>query len=100
MLRNERSTMEQTAPKPPTRPIRFIKDTAATSDFFGSHSRIARALAGVIRDQTDLKVIGLLGDWGSGKSTVVNLAELELGVDPSGIETHFFRYDAWLHQSD
>ena len=54
--------------------LNFIRDVPATKDAFGSHSRIAKALATAIHTQKDLKVVGLLGPWGSGKSTVVKLA--------------------------
>lgn len=85
--------------------IKFIRDSAAEADFFGrpdrvgSHDRVAKAVASVISTNDDLKVIGLLGPWGSGKSTVVRLIQRELKADET-LETHVFCYDAWLHQSD
>lgn len=42
-------------------------------------------------------MIGLLGGWGSGKSTVVR--QIEKKFD-GGEHIHFFTYDAWLHQND
>lgn len=82
--------------------LNFIRDVAADTDFFGSHERVAEAIANVISDNEDLKVIGLLGRWGSGKSTVVKHVQKRLDkLDGSdGIKTHVFCYDAWLHQSD
>ncbi len=77
----------------------FIRDEAAGKDFFGSHDRVAMSLASVIRDNPDLRVIGLLGPWGSGKSTVVKLVQSELEKDKEN-KTYCFSYDAWLHQSD
>lgn len=77
----------------------FIRDEAASEDFFGSHNRVATAIASVIRANADLKVIGLLGPWGSGKSTVVKLVQSQLQKD-GDTTTCCFSYDAWLHQSD
>ncbi len=79
--------------------ITFIQDVAATDDFFGSHGRLAATIAGVIMHQHAMKVIGLLGPWGSGKSTVI--AQMQRHLGPAGdVRTHVFTYDAWLHQSD
>ncbi len=79
--------------------ITFIEDAAADEDFFGSHGRLAKAIASVIVKQATVKVIGLLGPWGSGKSTVI--AQMGRHLDPDDeIRTHIFTYDAWLHQSD
>lgn len=83
----------------PTQMLRFIKDEAASEDSFKSHTRLATAIARIIQTQNDLKVIGLLGAWGSGKSTVIKLVEgqLEQAQDK---KTYCFCYDAWLHQND
>jgi energy-coupling factor transporter ATP-binding protein EcfA2 len=78
---------------------RFIPDVASDKDSFGPHGRVASAIAQVIRDNRNLKVIGLLGPWGSGKSTVVNLVKEALSEDTK-VETCFFTYDAWVHQND
>jgi hypothetical protein len=43
----------------------FIKDEAIAQDEFRSHTRIATAIATVIRTRADLKVVGLLGPWGA-----------------------------------
>lgn len=82
--------------------LSFIRDVAAEVDFFGSHERVAHAIAAVIAGNTDLKVIGLLGRWGSGKSTVVRHVQKQLNAidQQAGGRTHVFCYDAWLHQSD
>ncbi|WP_445143375.1 P-loop NTPase fold protein [Dyella sp. Tek66A03] len=78
---------------------KFIHDAAASDDFFGSHRRLATAMAKVIRTNEDVKIIGLLGTWGSGKSTVVKMFCDELEAQDSGGDL-VFTYDAWLHQSD
>lgn len=79
--------------------LQFIKDAAAETDSFGTHDRVAKAVASVIQTHDDLKVIGLVGRWGSGKSTVVHLIQKWLDKDTDK-KTHFFIYDAWRHQSD
>jgi hypothetical protein len=61
-----------------------------------SHSKIACSLAEFIcHDATKGKLIGLEGDWGSGKSNIIKLAELRLQKTH-----HVFVYDAWGHQED
>jgi energy-coupling factor transporter ATP-binding protein EcfA2 len=79
-------------------PVKFLRDSAAEEDFFGSHQRVANAINSVIDASDKHNVIGLLGAWGSGKSTVVKLLEGMLATSPT--PTLVFTYDAWLHQSD
>ncbi len=81
--------------------LRFIHDEAATLDEFGGHDRVATAIAQVISEDHKLKVIGLLGPWGSGKSTVVSLVQQKLNSDDAQrIKSYVFTYDAWQHQND
>jgi hypothetical protein len=80
---------------------RFLLDEAATADFFGSHEPVANAIAHVIRTDPNLKVVGLLGAWGSGKSTVLKLLKTRLECfGNEKRDSRFFVYDAWVHQSD
>lgn len=72
----------------------------AEDDFFGSHSRVAEAIADVIRNADSVNIVGLLGSWGSGKSTVVRQVGKSLKHTPGPTKTHLFTYDAWLHQND
>jgi len=82
--------------------VSFIRDEPAEEDFFQTHGRLARAIAVAIRTTPDLRVIGLLGRWGSGKSTVIRHLKEELsGASEKGADAiHVFTYDAWLHQHD
>lgn len=80
--------------------IQFLSDEPAKEDYFQTHTQLANAIADAIRANPHLRVIGLLGRWGSGKSTVITKleAKLQTGTDADGIV--FFTYDAWLNQSD
>ena len=79
--------------------FKFIRDEPADADSFGSHSRLADTIAQVIAQGPDLKVVGLLGPWGAGKSTVIRLVQKALQSDAQ-IRTYCFSYDAWLVQND
>lgn len=78
--------------------VKFIKDEPSETDFFGSHGRVAAAISDVIGEDNGINVVGLLGPWGSGKSTVVSQIQKQLGTTRDNI--HFFSYDAWLYQND
>jgi len=79
----------------------FIVDQASGEDHLGQHRRIADAIVEVIAKEEAINVIGLLGSWGSGKSTVVKLVEKGLRLLRTVEREHYiFTYDAWLHQSD
>lgn len=80
--------------------ISLLKDQASATDAFGGHGWVADTLVKLLRDSADVRFIGLLGAWGSGKSTVVRLAEQELAEETTGPTNIIFTYDAWLHQSD
>lgn len=89
---------EEGVASPQLASVRFLPDVATDQDFFGSHQRVADSIAAALIDNARLKVVGILGPWGSGKSTVVKLVEQALGRSQF---THLlFTYDAWLHQSD
>ena len=77
-------------------------DRPADSDAFsgGGHARTAKALATTIKqfDKAD-RAIGLEGSWGSGKSTVVNLAEGELNAVSNCANYRVFTFDLWANQT-
>lgn len=83
----------------PAARLRFIPDVPAEDDFFRSHTRIAQAIVSAIEDNPEIKVIGLLGRWGSGKSTVAEKV-IETLETREGEVFRVFLYDAWMHQSD
>ena len=63
-----------------------------------SHDTIAQNIANVIANN-NVKVIGIDGGWGSGKSNMVDLIKDKLNkLDKN--KYYFFIYDAWGHQMD
>ena len=80
--------------------VRFLSDEPAEKDYFETHTQVARAISYAIRENEHLRVIGLLGRWGSGKSTVVGKLEEKLEDEEGAENIVFFTYDAWLNQSD
>ena len=76
----------------------FLHDNPATADEFGPHDRIASLLAQTISKSQEGRSVALLGDWGSGKSTVVELLKEKLSQLVAA--PHVFVYDAWAHQGD
>ena len=77
---------------------KFIIEEPANSDELDGHARVARALAEAIKSEKRLRYLGILGRWGSGKSTVVRMLEGQLREEDQ--TWLFFTYDAWAHQSD
>jgi hypothetical protein len=75
---------------------RYLKDKPIGKDLFesGSHNRIANSIVELINDNQE-KMIGLEGEWGSGKSNVIEI------IGKSLEDSHYiFIYDAWGHQED
>lgn len=77
----------------------LLSDEPASKDEFGPHRRIAELICHEIRGSASGRTIAVVGDWGSGKSTVVKLLEAALGASNES-DTHLFVYDAWSHQGD
>lgn len=76
-------------------------DIPSDSDQFsgGGHARTACALANTLEQlQERSATIGIEGRWGSGKSTLVQLAAAELDRRATG-RFRFFNYDLWANQS-
>jgi hypothetical protein len=84
--------------KPSTYP-RFITDKPEGKDLYESqsHARIAENISSFLKENETLsrKVIGIEGEWGSGKSNVIEILKDQLKKD-----FFFFVYDAWGHQED
>ena len=75
--------------------VNFLDDDTTDDDAFGGHQRIADTLRDIIRTTKKGKSIALLGDYGSGKSSVIKMMTKGL---PEDIKV--FTYDAWAHQGD
>jgi hypothetical protein len=76
---------------------RFIDSSPCGEDLFpsGSQKSTAASIANYIKTPGHLRLIGLDGGWGSGKSNAIKILEVELGNN-----YHFFTYDTWAHQED
>ncbi len=76
----------------------FIDINPCGKDLFesGSQKRTAESIVSHIKEGADtLKLIGLDGEYGSGKSNVISIIKSEL----KGTH-HVFVYEAWSHQED
>jgi hypothetical protein len=80
--------------------VRFLHDTPADVDYFGPHSAIARAIVQAISEDHNIRVVGLLGSWGSGKSTVIRQIAKRFEDEPEFLDYILFEYDTWLSQND
>lgn len=80
---------------------RFIKITPHGVDKYEGKSayRISSAIKNHIEEYSDkdefAKIIGLDGEWGSGKSNIIKMLQDELSDN-----YHLFEFDAWGHQED
>lgn len=87
------------------RDIQFVNDHPSSSDEFKGqpHKRVADALVSILTSGVGGRAIGLEGAWGSGKSTVVDIAQSALKSNNGSSDEQnftFFVFDAWAHQSD
>lgn len=83
---------------------KIILDRPTDSDSFsgGGHARTARSLASLIYSfDATTKAIGLEGRWGSGKSSIVEIAKKQLESDVAHAPLnekrtyHIFTFDLW-----
>lgn len=70
-----------------------------------SHKKIADAICNIINTQTKKikrQVIGLEGDWGSGKSNIIKSIEENIEKETKLEDKKYFHliFDAWGHQED
>lgn len=78
----------------------LLEDLPAESDAFGSHQKVASAIAETIRQEEGGKAISLEGSWGSGKSTIVGFVKDDLEDGSPASKIKVFTYDAWAHEGD
>lgn len=78
----------------------YISNTPEGKDFFEGKSQhlVATAIYDTINSCSKLPhIIGLEGDWGSGKSNVIKQLSI---IDNFNKNYYLFTYDAWGHQED
>jgi len=80
-------------------PTNLLDDLPVDHDSFDGqgHDRIATAIADLIKNETGGRAIALMGPWGSGKSTIVNLLKKKL---ENCQDIAVFEFDAWAHEGD
>jgi hypothetical protein len=75
----------------------IISDTPTKNDKFNAHRKIAEAINYIIENQEGGKTIGLEGNWGSGKSSIVKIIS---SMPSSRKKITTFNFDAWVHQGE
>lgn len=79
-------------------PTRLLPDHPSEEDALGGgHELTAQALVDLVQHTSGGKAVALLGDWGSGKSTVVRLFRKAVEQRP---DFRVFVFDAWSHEGD
>lgn len=76
----------------------FLSKTPKGEDKFegGSQKKLASVIAKIIREEkVEKKIIGLEGEWGSGKSNLIKIIQSKLGEN-----YHTFIFDSWGSQED
>lgn len=76
--------------------FKLLDDEPSNDDSFGAHKRIASAIRKAVEVNDGGKVIALIGEWGSGKSTTITLLKDIIDRGNIGI----FTYDTWVHSGD
>ena len=75
----------------------YISNLPIGDDLFDnkSHKKIAEKIADLIKNDEKCKTIGLDGEWGSGKSNIIECLRKNLQTTHS-----IFIFDIWSHQED
>lgn len=84
-------------------PQLVLSDAPTSEDSFGSHTRVAEAVVALIRSESpEGRSIALTGAWGSGKSSVIEIARKRLdSLRKTGkFQPSVFLFDAWIYQGD
>ncbi|MHB1645885.1 MAG: P-loop NTPase fold protein [bacterium] len=74
----------------------LLKDSPVNIDELGCHDEIANTISKIIEgnNNTDIdRVVGLFGEWGSGKSTIINILK-------NKDKFKVFTFSSWLHKDD
>jgi len=83
-------------------PTHLLSDDPSDIDELGgSHERVAHAIANLILSEDGGKSIGLEGEWGTGKSTIIKLLNKYLKENNNDQKEYLlFTFDAWAHKGD
>lgn len=69
-----------------------------------SHKKISNSIINIIENQSNLidkQIIGLEGDWGTGKSNIIKIIEQEISKRDELKDKYLhFTFDVWTHQED
>ena len=82
------------------KPLGYIVDQETRVDLLRNEA-IAKVVVKLIRSRADTSVtIGVHGDWGAGKSSVLNMieAEFEEGAGPAAGDSLCIRVNGWEYQ--
>ena len=90
--------------------IQLLSNEPCREDAFEGHAHeyIAVQIARILKEDARRHIIGIEGDWGSGKSNLISLVNKNLNGDKvydkdfnhKDSQYPFFVYDAWGHQAD
>ena len=83
--------------------VHLLDDSPAKEDAFGPHQQIANAIRRLVSTEDGGRAIALIGTWGGGKSTVVNLlrqAPPDEKRSGNTVDLEVFVFDAWAHEGD
>lgn len=76
----------------------LLSDEPEEKDFFeGAHNRTAKAILSLVSEETGGHTIGIEGNYGSGKTTLINIIHSEMKQNDNYALVSF---DAWAHEGD
>lgn len=90
--------------------ISLLSNEPCRDDAFKGHAHktIAKQISRIIKEDNNRHIIGLEGGWGSGKSNLISMVNIDLNgeevydekFDHTKSNYPLYVYDAWGHQSD
>ncbi|MHB8579899.1 MAG: P-loop NTPase fold protein [Ignavibacteriaceae bacterium] len=75
--------------------FRLLDDKPTSSDDFNAHDKVASSIAEMIVNEEGGKSISLIGHWGSGKSSIIEILK-----DKLKNKCRIFTFNAWAHEGD